>query len=79
VGCADDGPVTALELPDEVAEDDEGDEVVWSLPQPLVAVPTTMVATAQPATVIRASSMGIPSTSIQVRRGVDAQRFDRGA
>jgi hypothetical protein len=82
VGCPGDGLVTAPAPADEAAaledvDEDGGDEDLCSLPQPVIVVPTTMVPTAQPATVIRASSMGIPSTSI--RAWLDIQQFGRGA
>ena len=56
-----------LEPVDEAAEledaaEDEGDEVLFPLPQPVLTAPTTRVATAQPATVTRASSMALPPT-----------------
>jgi hypothetical protein len=71
VGCVGGALDTALELVDEVALDvddvvdvgeaggrSQGDAPWW--PQPVVAAPTTRVAAAQPTTVTRASSMGIP-------------------
>jgi len=50
----------AAELED--AAEDDGDEVLFPLPQPVLTAPTTRVATAQPATVTRASSMALPPT-----------------
>ena len=47
---------------EDVAEED-GDEL-W-LPHPVIAAPTTTVATPKPAMVVRASSMDIPSLSTQ--------------
>jgi hypothetical protein len=71
VGWPGGGLVTALEPVDEVAAlEDGGDEVLWSLPQPVATVPTAMAATAHLAMVTRAN------TSLSSL--VDAQ-FDRGA
>jgi hypothetical protein len=70
VGCVGGELVVAAGLVDEVVDDEDedvsGDEggrsqgdVAW-WPQPVVAAPTIRVAAAQPTTVTRASSMGIP-------------------
>jgi hypothetical protein len=94
MGCVGGGLGTSLGLVDEgaadvdededVADDDvagkegrsQGDEPWW--PQPVVAGATTRVTAAQPATVTRANSMGIPSTSTS-GRSADIQQLDRGA
>lgn len=59
-----DGLAAELEPVDEAAEledaaEDDGAEDLWTLPQPVIAIPTTTVATAQPAAVTRAICMGV--------------------
>jgi hypothetical protein len=53
--------VTALELV-EAGELDDGDEDLSALPHPVLAAPTTTMATAQPAMPIRSTSTHVPST-----------------
>ncbi|HUE34091.1 MAG TPA: hypothetical protein VMQ38_14700 [Mycobacterium sp.] len=72
-------PVDEAAAAEDVAEED-GDEDLPLLPQPVIAVPTTIVAIAQPATVIRPSSMDIPSLSIHAYDGRrSAHQVRRGA
>jgi hypothetical protein len=65
---------------DDVADDDcarsQGDAPWW--PQPVVAAATTRVTAAQPTTVTRANSMGIPF-HVNLGRSAYIQQFDRGA
>ena len=77
MGCPGDGLVTVLEPVDDAAvledaAEDDGGEALLPVPQPVVPAPITMVAAAQPATIIRAISMGIPSMSIHASNSVDA-------
>jgi hypothetical protein len=90
VGCVGGWLGTALALIDEVVADvdevedvaggeggrSQGDTAWWV--QPVVAAPTTKVTAAQPTTVTRASSMGIPF-HVNLRRSTDIGQFDRGA
>jgi hypothetical protein len=70
---------------EDVADDDvvdnagarsQGDEPWW--PQPVVAAATTRVTAAQPTTVTRANSIGIPF-HVNLGRSADIQQFGRGA